>query len=328
MLAWRILRSTTKEWIEDKAPKQAAALAYYTLFALGPLLLVCTFVAGLVFGEGPARAAVLGQFERLLGTSGSKAISDMLTGAGPSTGGIVASAVGLVVLLVGAIGVFAQIKEALNTVWEVQAKPRQGFWATAWGAVRSNLLSFAGLVMTAFLLTVSLVVSAAAAALSGWLGRFLPGGAALPLALDALVALVVLSVVFALLFKFVPDARVAWRDVWAGAVFTAVFFALGQALLGAYLGHSRFATRYGTAGAILVLLLWVYYSSLLVFYGAELTQVYANVRGAHVEPDRDAWTLQEGVERKHAPPDEEGVRGPRERRGGARTSSDRRRPAR
>jgi membrane protein len=304
-----LLKRALKEWGEDKAPKQAAALAYYSVFALGPLLLVCVLVAALAVGREAAQQAILAPFARLTGDAGAQAAGDILHGAGPRGSSLVGIATGAVALVLGAMGVFTQLKEALNTVFEVARKPRRGLRAKIRGAVRDDALSFAGVMTGAFLLAVTLVVSAGIAALAGWIDALLPGGAALGIALEAVLALIVLTLLFAALFKLVPDVRIAWRDSFVGGAATAILFVAGQALIGVYLGRSGFAARYGGAGAALLILLWIYYSSLILVFGAELTQVYANLYGRRVKPAPNARSLQEQVLDEHRGPDREGTEG-------------------
>lgn len=302
-----LFRRSAKEWVEDKAPKQAAALAYYLLFAMGPLLLVCIAVAALLVGHQTAQQAMLVPFQRLTGEAGAKAMNDILAGAGPRGSSIVALVVGTVALIFGAMGVFNQLKEGLNTVFEVEKKPRQGFWNQLRGALRDNALSFAGVMGVAFLLAATLVLSAAFAAVATWLNGSVAGGAILGLVLEGLLAVLILTLVFALLFKLVPDVRIAWRDTWVGAFVTAILFVAGQAALGVYLGHTAFASRYGAGGAVLLLLVWLYYSSMILIFGAELTQVYANLFGRHVEPGPRARPIQEAIQEDHRAPDTEGL---------------------
>jgi membrane protein len=223
--------------------------------------------------------------------------------------------VGAAALLLGAAGVFGQLKLALDTIWEIDRKPRRGFRERTWGAVRDNVLSFAGVAGAGFLLLVSLVLNAVIASIA----ERLPVAGVAALVLDALLALAVVVAVFASTFKFLPDARLAWRDALVGGAVTAVLFLLGQVAIGLFLGRAGFASSYGSSGAILALLVWVYYSSLILFFGAELTQVYANRFGAHVRPDRHGRAIQEAMREEHELPDVEGTeplpkRAPRGRR--------------
>lgn len=303
-----LLRASLREFAQDKCPKQAAALAYYTLFAIGPLLMLAIGVAALAFGAEAAREAVLAQFVALLGETGGEGIAALIAGADRERVGIVGTVVGLVVLLVTAGAVFAQLKEALNRVWEVEAKDVQGWKAKVWRAVRKNMLSFAGVLGTGFLLLVSLVVSAAIAAMGDYLVEAFPGAELLLQTVNFLVSFVVVALVFALLFKFLPDARIAWRDVLLGAAITSALFVIGQFALGYYLGGGPLSSRFGVAGAFAIVLVWVYYSSMILFLGAEITQVYANRHGSRVRTGRDAEPLRDAVSKKQASPEREGTR--------------------
>lgn len=316
-LLFELLKRTGQEWVEDKAPKQAAALAYYTLFALGPLLLLAISIASLLFSADTARDAIMRELSGLLGSTGAQAVADLLGGASERTdGGLLGTIIGIGILAFTAGAVFAQLKETLNHVWEVQPKKAEGWKAKMVQAVRKNVLSFAGVVGTGFLLLVSLILSTVLAALGRYLEGLVPGMALLWQAVNLALALVVVTAVFAALYKYLPDARVAWRDVLLGAFLTAVLFLVGQVAIGYYLGAGGLSTHYGAASAVLVVLVWVYYSSLIVFFGAELTQVYANLYGSRVRVSDDAVPLRDAVEREQAEPQREGLddRDERERR--------------
>lgn len=304
---FELLKLTAQEWVEDKCPKQAAALAYYTLFALGPLLLLAISIAGLLFGAEAARAAVMGEMGRLLGPTGSEAVGELLAGATRERAGIIGTVVGLGLLVFAAGGVFAQLKEALNRAWEVQPKKVKGWKAKVGQALRKNFASFAGIVGTGFLLLVSLLVSAVLAAVGRYLEGLLPGTALLWQVVNLALSLVVVTLAFAAIYKFLPDVRVAWRDVLLGALVTAALFLAGQVAIGYYLGAGGLSTRYGAASAVIVILVWVYYSSLIAFFGAEFTQVYANLYGSRVRASDDARPLAQAVVEEQAPPHREGL---------------------
>ena len=314
-----LLKGALKEFFEDKSPKQAAALAYYTLFALGPLLLLAISIAALAVGQDAAKGAVSRQLAGFLGTSGGEAIDTLLAGADRQKAGIVGTIVGGVLLLFAAGGVFGQLKEALNRVWEVEAKKPDGFGRKVVQAVRKNFLSFVGVIGTGFLLLVSLVASAFLAAAGRYFESILPGSALLWQVLNFVVSFAFVALVFALMFRFLPDARIAWKDVLVGAVVTAILFVAGQFAIGYYLGAGPVADRFGAAGAIVVVLVWVYYSSMIVFLGAELTQVYANVYGSRVRPSREGESYVEAVQERESDPEKEGIeerRAPVGERGG------------
>ncbi len=281
--AWKLVKQALSDYFEDKAPRLAAALAYYALMALAPLLLVCIAVAGLVVGFADAREAIAGQATSLLGQQGGDFVEGMMERAGSGRTGVVAAAVATVALLAGAGGVLVQLQDALNTVWEVKPKRRLPLLRRI-----RNRLSVYGVVMgVAFMLLVSLAVSAALASLSRW-NDSLPGHDALWFVVDTLVSLGVLTVLFALLFQHVPDADIAWKDVWVGAGVTAVLFAVGKAVLGLYLGRPESTATFGSAGALIVVAVWVYYCSQIVLIGAEFTQAYATREGSGIRPDEDA----------------------------------------
>ncbi|HUR69666.1 MAG TPA: YihY/virulence factor BrkB family protein [Candidatus Thermoplasmatota archaeon] len=303
-----LLRAATREFFEDKCPKQAAALAYYTLFALGPLLVLAIGVAALAFGAEAARGAVMGQLTKMLGATGSEGIAALLAGADRERVGIVGTIMGGALLLLSAGAVFAQMKEALNRIWEVEAKKPVGFRAKVHVALRKNFLSFVGVMGTGFLLLVSLLMSAGLAAMGDYLVAAFPGAGALLLVANVLVSLAVVTIVFAATFKLLPDARVAWRDVFVGGFVTALLFVVGQIAIGYYLGAGPLSSRYGAAGAMLVILVWVYYSGMILFFGAELTQVYANRYGSRVRESRDARPLREAVAQEQGEPEKEGTK--------------------
>jgi membrane protein len=279
-----LLKETFNDWNEDKAPRLAAALAYYTAFSLAPLLVIAIAIAGLIFGQEAARGQIVGQISGLVGQDGGEAIETMIAGASKPAEGILASIIGVATLLFGAIGLFGQLKDAMNTIWEVQPKPGQGFMAT----VKQNLFSFTMVLGTAFLLLVSLVISALLAGVTGYFGDALPGIDWLWQALNFVVGLAVTTLIFALIFKVLPDVEIAWGDVWIGAAATAALFAVGRLALGWYLGQGSFSSSYGAAASLVVVLLWVYYSAQILFLGAEFTQVYARRHGSRIAPAPNA----------------------------------------
>lgn len=310
-----LARATGTEFVADKCPKQAAALAYYTLFALGPLLVLAIGLAALAFGADAARDAILGQLSSFLGSAGAEGIADMLTGADRERVGILGTTIGVVVLVVSAGAVFAQLKEALDRIWEVSPKKPKGWKAKVAQAFRKNFLSFAGILGTGFLLLVSLVISALLAAMGDYFAAAFPAAEIVWQVVNFLVSLAVVTLVFAAIYRFLPDARVAWRDVLVGALFTATLFLAGQFALGYYLGSGPLSTRFGAGAALVIVLVWVYYSSMIVFLGAEFTQVYANQYGSHVRESRDARSLPRAIQDEQAEPEEEGTRERRKGRG-------------
>jgi membrane protein len=278
-----LLKQTGQDYLEDKVPRLAAALAYYALFALAPLLLILIAVAGLVFGTDSVRDSISGQAAGLLGADSAEFIDSMVENAGSGKGGTTAALFGTIALLFGAGGVFVQLQDALNTVWEVKPKPGLPIVER----IRNRLSTYAFLMAVAFLLLVSLAVSAALSSLSKW-NDALNGPDWVWLVVDWIVSLGVLTLVFAVLFKALPDAKVKWRDVWVGALATAALFSVGKVLLGLYLGRPAAAATFGAASALVLVILWVYYCAQLVLLGAEFTQAYAHWRGRAIQPDEDA----------------------------------------
>ena len=284
-----ILKETSSDWMEDHAPTLGAALAYYTVFSLAPLLIIAIAIAGLVFGQEAARGQIFDQLRGLLGDASGKAMQDMVQNANqkPSTG-IIAALIGVVTLLFGASGVFGQLQTSLNAIWGVQPKPGRGIL----GIIQDRILSFGFILVVGFLLLVSLFLTAAIALVGEWSGGMMPGMEALVQILNSVLSLVVITLLFAMIFKFLPQAKIAWHDVWIGAFITAALFTVGKFALGLYLAKSGVGSSYGAAGSLIVLLLWVYYSSQILFFGAEFTQVYANRFGSHVAPADNAVAVQ------------------------------------
>jgi len=274
-----LLRQTASDWWEDRCPRLAAALSFYVLFALAPLLLVAIAVAGLVFGHSAAEAAIVRQVGGVFGGSAGTAVQGVMDQAASGRGGRLGAAVATAALLLGASGVFVQLQDALDTVWEVRLSPRVPLVAK----LRKRLRAFTMVIGIGFLLVVSLVVSTVLSAASAQ-GRGLPGLDVVWLLVDITVSVLAIALLFALMFKEVPDAVVRWRDAWVGGLATACMFTLGKLVLGAYLGRSAKATAFGQAGAWAVILLWVYYCAQIVLFGAEFTQAYAARRGRAIEP--------------------------------------------
>lgn len=282
-----IFKETVSDWLDDKAMRLAAALAFYTLLSLAPLLILAVSIAGLVFGEEAARGEIAAQLQGLLGAQGAEAIQGVLSSARSPSSGVIGTIVGGVVLFFGAAGVFGELQDAMNTVWEVQPKPGGGLL----GFIRTRVFSLTLVLGVAFLLIVSLVLSAGLSAAGNLFAGGLPGGETLWQVLNFVISLSVLTVLFALIFKVVPDVKIGWRDVWVGALMTAVMFSLGKLGLGLYLGRSAVATPFGAAGSVVVLVVWVYYSAQILFFGAEFTQVYARHRGTRIVPAKNAMPI-------------------------------------
>src|SRR6185436_6153208 len=295
---WSMTRQTFAEWSNDKGGRLGAALSYYTVFSLAPLLLLVISIAGLAFGREAAEGRMFGTLAGLLGAETSRLIQAAVTKASQSrSGGVLGTIAGIAILLAGATGVVIELQGAINTVWKVEPKPNRGIW----GVVRTRMLSVAMILSLGFLLLVSLVVSAALAALSGWMRSAFGDIAILGWFIDAVVALGVISTMIALIYKILPDAEVAWRDVWVGAIATAVLFMIGKYLIGLYVGKASVGSAFGAAGSMAVLLVWIYYSAQIVLLGAEFTRVYANRVGAKVRPSKQAVPAQVAARRPPRP---------------------------
>jgi membrane protein len=277
---WEIAKQAVSDWSDDYAPSMGAALAYYTIFSLAPLLVIVIAIAGLVFGEEAARGQIMVQLQGLMGADAARAIETLLEGAGSNkTGGAIATIVGFLTLLLGATTVFGELQNDLDRIWK--AKPRDG--SGIWNFLRTRLLSFGLILAIGFLLIVSLVVSAALAALGKYWSGLLGGGMEVLLhAIDFVLSFAVLTGLFAIIYKMLPRVPIAWRDVWTGAAFTSLLFGIGKLLIGLYIGKSGVASSYGAAGTVVLLLVWVYYSAQIFLLGAEFTKVYAQRRGSHM----------------------------------------------
>ena len=274
---WHLLREAVKVWSDDYAPSMGAALSYYTLFSLAPLLLLVIAVAGMVFGQEAARGEILGQMRGIMGEDGGVAIEGMLKSVSQSGKGPIGTIVGVVLLLVGSTAVFGELQSALDRIWRTPApKGESGLWHM----VHTRLLSFGLVLGLGFLLIVSLVVSAALAALGKWWGALFHGWDILLEVLNFAVSFGIFTVLFAMIYKLMPRAKISWHDVWTGASVTALLFTIGKVLIGLYLGKSSLASGFGAAGSLVVLLAWVHYSAQVFLLGAEYTWVYANKYGS------------------------------------------------
>ena len=302
--SWEVLKQTSSEWLEDNAARLGAALAFYSVLSLAPLLVIVLAIAAVVFGEEAARGQIVAQIEGMVGTEGARAIQDMIAHAQRPEAGVIATVLGVIMLLFGAAGVFGQLQDALNTIWEVQAKPGRGVW----GFLKARYFSFAMVLGTGFLLLVSLVLSAALAALGKYMTDALPGLGPVWQVVNFGVSFGVVTLLFALIFKVVPDVKIAWKDVWIGAALTALLFTLGKFLLGLYLGRSSIGSAYGAAGSLVVLVVWIYYSAQILFFGAEFTQVYAKRYGLQIVPTKDAIPLTEETRAEQGMTRKQGVK--------------------
>ncbi|MBK5299296.1 MAG: YihY/virulence factor BrkB family protein [Vicinamibacteria bacterium] len=272
MATLRILRSAVAAWWNDNAIRLGASVAFYTLFAIAPILIVAIAIAGTLFGPEAVRGEIVGQIDGLVGTEGGKAVQALLQGASSRQGSVIATTIGAITFGLAACAAFLELQAAFNVIWRVAPSPDGQMKAF----LVDRLRSFGLVVAIGFLLMVSLAMSAAIAALGAWLGRWGPDVPMVLPALNVVLSLVVTAALFALLFKFLPDVVLSWRDVLTGALVTAVLFAIGKEVIGLYLGQSSTASSYGAAGSVVVLLLWVYYSSQIVLVGAEFTRLHAD----------------------------------------------------
>lgn len=282
--AWNILRDAASAWVEDNAFRLSAALAFYTLLSVAPLFVIVTAVAGLAFGQEAASGQLSAQLRGLVGEAGAEVMKTAVEKADRPTAGVIATVIGVVTLLFGASGVFGELQGALNTVWHAKPKPGRGVW----GFVRDRFLSFGMVLAVGFLLLVTLVVSTALAALGGHLEGLVPGLAVLMGAANFAVSFLVVAALFALMFQFLPDVRIGWRFAWFGAAVTAALFTVGKGLIALYLGRAGVATPFGAAGSLAAFVIWVYYSGLILFFGAELTRSAVRHLGGKIEPTPNA----------------------------------------
>jgi membrane protein len=275
---WNLLRATFTEWTEDQAPRLGAALAYYSVFSLAPLLVIIVSIVGLVFDPADATGQVVREIQGLAGPETAAAIEGIIQNTNQPATGLFATIVSLVVLLFGASGVFGELHQSLNTIWDIEPKPKQGIWAT----IKDRFFTFSMVLGTGFMLLTSLVISAVISGIGTYMNGWLPGWEAAVQVINFFISFAIITVLFGLIFRYVPDADIAWSDVWLGAIVTALLFTIGKALIGLYIGHSSFASTYGAAASLAVILFWVYYSSQILFFGAEFTQVYANTYGSRI----------------------------------------------
>ncbi len=285
-----LLKQTFREWLEDKAPQLGAALAYYTVFSLAPLVLVLLAVVGLLFRDDPGGTwnKITEQMSYFLDASAVQVVQNIAQQASQPGKSTIATIMGVALALFGASGVFGQLQDALNTIWDVKAKPTRGIW----GFLRNRFLSFAMVAGVCFLLLVSLTLESLLKAFSHYVQSVLPGGLMVAMSVYLIFDFAVIALLFAMIFKFLPDAKIQWRDVWIGAVMTAILFGIGKWLLGLYLGSGAAGSAYGPASSLITLLLWVYYSSQILLFGAEFTQVYADRAGREVKPAEYAVRVQ------------------------------------
>jgi len=292
---WGLTKDSINAWIDDYAPSMGAALSYYTLFSIAPLLIIVISVAGLFFGADAVQGVVIDQLDALMGHEGAAAVQDMISNSSEPTTGGVATIVSIVGLLIGSTTVFNEIQSDLDRIWRAPAAEQGG---GIWNLLRTRLLSFGMILGVAFLLAVSLVISAALAVLGKWWGGWLSNWEVLAHLLDIVVNLGLLTLVFALIYKMIPRVEVSWHDVWIGAAVTSVLFTIGKVAIGLYLGKSDVTSSFGSAGSLVVLIVWVYYAAQIFLLGAEFTRVYAEKFGSRRRAAQERRSPQSRSRRK------------------------------
>ncbi len=274
--AWTLARTAVQSWVDDYAPSMGAALAYYTLFSVAPLLLIVVSIAGLVFGQDAARGEIVAQLQGLMGDAAATALESLLASVRRPAEGILSTVIGIVVLLVGATTVFAELQDSLDRIWRAPARQKAGIW----GLLRARVLSFGLILGVGFLLIASLVASAGLSALGKWWAPIFGGWEVLAQGVNFGISFGLITVIFALIYKIMPRVHIQWHDVWIGAAVTALLFTIGKFLIGLYIGRSGIASGFGAAASLVVLLLWVYYSAQIFLLGAEFTWAYAHAFGS------------------------------------------------
>jgi len=271
-----LLKDAYARWKNHAGAKMGASLAYYAVLSLAPLVIIVIAIVGLVFGRDAAREGLIAQVQALAGPDGASMINTMIASAQEPSSGILSAVIGILTLLFGASGVFSELRDSLNKIWEVKATPGSGIWAM----IRERFLTFGMVLGIGFLLLVSLLLSAALAALGRFFGDSLPLPAFVLEGANVLVSIIVITLLFAAIYRFLPAERLAWSDLWIGSFGTAILFVLGKFLLGLYLGHATVGSAYGAAGSLIVLLVWIYYTAQLFFLGAEFTRAYSLKHGS------------------------------------------------
>lgn len=291
----KLLKTTYGDWKEDNAARLAAALAYYTTFSLAPTIIIVIFIANLLGGGTAVYNQIMGQMENLLGFEGRLFIQGMIKSASQPGSGRMATVVGTATLLFGALGVFGELQNSLNIIWNVRPKPLKGLKANLKRLLMRRVLSFTMILGIGFVLLVSLIVNALLATFEEYLTVAMPLPPLILQLVNFVVSYGVITLLFAFMFKILPDATTAWRDVWVGASITSLLFGIGKVLISEYLGRTTFQSSFGAAGTLAVVLVWIYYSAQILFLGAEFTQVYASCCGAKIKPEEDAVLLRDRV---------------------------------
>ena len=282
---WELLKLTFAEWTSDNAFELSAALAFYTIFSIAPVLLIAVGVASFFLAPDAATDQIVGEMEKMIGTQGANAVRQVIESSRGFGKGFWAVSVGVVTLIMGATAVFGELQSALNQIWDVQAKPDRG---VIMSFILDRVRSFSIAIGVGFLLLVSLVISALISGLQNYMNAWLPGVPWVWQTANVVSSFLVIAVLFAMIYKFLPDVVISWKDVWIGAAVTALLFSGGKYAIGIYLGRTATASAFGAAGSLVVLLFWVYYSALISFLGAEFTQVYTRRYGSGIQPQKHA----------------------------------------
>jgi len=296
-----ILKLTYRDWKEDNASRLSAALAYYTVFSLAPMLIIIIAITGLIWETEAVRMQILSQVQDLIGPEGTDFVANLIADKGSPAEGIVALLLGIITLLFGALGVFNELHTSLNIIWNIKAEKTKGFFQSIKKLLMDRFLSFAMILAIGFLLLVSLVVTAALSATQETIGNAFPFSEFFIQIVNLAISVGVITILFALMFKFLPDAEISWHDAWIGAFITSLLFSLGKAAIGIYLGNSAVGSIFGAAGSLILILLWIYYSALILFFGAEFTQVYANQYGSKIAPEGEKTMVQRETEEGKEP---------------------------
>ncbi|MBF0297774.1 MAG: YihY/virulence factor BrkB family protein [Oligoflexia bacterium] len=267
---FQYFKNAFSDWSEDNSAMLAAALSFYTFFSLTPLLILMTNIAGMVFGQDAVQSAIIGEISRLVGNEGGQAIKELLSKSQQSRSGFVSTVISSITLVIGAIAVFAQLQTALNIIWKAPQQTKKGIW----GFIRKYFLSFGIVVSSGFLLLVSLIISAGLSALNKYFSGLILGIDLLLKILGHLLSFIIITILFALIFKILPNIKIKWKSIWMGAAFTSFLFIIGQVFIGIYLGKSNLGDSYGAATSLVIILLWIYYSSQILFFGVEFTKQF------------------------------------------------------
>lgn len=313
MAIFSLIKGAFQDWSKDKAARLAAALAYYTIFSIGPMLLVVIAIVGFIFGSDAAQGKITSTLTGVLGADGAKFLQGLIASANHPAAGIIATVVGLVTLLMSALGIFGQLKDALDTIWEVEPEKGGGIM----GIIKKELLNFLILLGAGVLLVASLLANTLFAAISPLIGGLFQDLAILWNVLNYIVSFAILSFMFGALYKFLPDVRIAWKDALIGGAATALLFVVGQIALGIYLGFAKVGSAFGAAASLVVLLVWIYYSAIIVLLGAEFTQEYANNYGSGVQPKPGASFMTEEARAQQGTHQKGNNKSPRDSKQGA-----------